>query len=60
MKEDYRFNKFAILNLLTELICQNNFNNSFVVIKKCLKCLNMASDLESIPYLEALTTLMNI
>ena len=58
MKEDYRFNKYNSLNLLTELVCRDDFVNSFIVIKKCLKCLTTAGDLPSIPYLEALVTLM--
>lgn len=58
MKEDYRFNKYLSLNMLTELVCRDNFDNSFMVIKKSLKSLTMVGDLESIPYLEALTTLL--
>ena len=44
--------------MLTELVCRDNFDNSFMVIKKSLKSLTMVGDLESIPYLEALTTLL--
>ena len=39
MKEDYRFNKYSALNLLTELICKDNYDNTFIVIKKSLKLL---------------------
>lgn len=58
MKEDYRFNKYYSLNMLTELICRDNLENSFMIIKKSLKSLTMVGDLDSIPYLECLTTLL--
>ena len=60
MKEDYRFNRYSSLNLLTVLVCQDNLQNSFVVIKKCLKCLTTAGDIPSIPYLETLVTLLHL
>ena len=60
MKEDYGFNNYEALKEIIKVMAYQNFYLSRQVAFLAIKGLNLASDSESIGYLECLRGLLHI